>query len=97
MSLFKKSELKKLRSNLVKEVGGDISDDGWDKVVKKVEDDYREILKKELPKAFWFAMFEVAEKSDCIIEIDGENLGEKLRYLKRLPPWLVQKKLYFGW
>lgn len=97
MNLFKESELKKLRVKLVKEFGGDISDENWNKVVKDVEDNYRKILEKELPKAFWFAMFEMAEKSDCIIKIDGENLGEKLRYFRKLPYWLIQKKLYFGW
>jgi len=97
VSIFKKSVLKKLRADLVKEAGGDISDEDWNKVIEKVENDYRTKLEKELPKAFWFSLFETAEKSDCIIEIDGENLGEKLRHLRKSPYWLIQKKLYFGW
>jgi len=97
MSLFKKNELKKIRIKLIEESGGDIPDEDWNKVIEEIENDYRKILEKELPKAFWFAMFETAEKGDCIIKIDDEDLGAKIRYLKKLPYWLVQKKLYFGW
>lgn len=82
MSLFKKNYLKKLRADLVKEAGGDISDEAWNKVIEKVEKPIIEKLKKELPKAIGFIMCEVAEKGDCIIEIDGVDLGAKIRQLR---------------
>ena len=76
MSLFRKSYLKKLRADLVKEAGGDISDEAW----------------KELPKAIAFTMFEVAEKGDCIIEIDGIDLGAKIRQLRKEKLEEINKK-----
>lgn len=97
MSIFKKSHLKKLRADLVKEAGGDISDEDWNKVIEKVENDYRTKLEKVLPKAFWFSLFKVAEKGDCIIEIDNVNIGDEIRRLRRIYEWLNQKKTYFGW
>ena len=97
MSIFKKSHLKKLRADLVKEAGGDISDEDWNKVIEKVENDYRTKLEKALPKAFWFSLFEVAEKGDCIIEIGGVDIGLEIRKLRRIYEWLIQKKTYFGW
>ncbi len=83
MSIFKKSHLKKLRADLVKEAGGDISDEAWNEVIEKVENDYRTKLEKVLPKAFWFSMFKVAEKGDVIFEIDGVDIGTKIRKLRK--------------
>lgn len=97
MSIFKKNHLMKLRADLVKESGRDISDEDWNKVIEKVENDYREKLEKELPKAFWFSLYEIAEKGDVILEIDGKNIGEEIRQLRRIYDWLKQRKTYFGW
>lgn len=97
MSLFKKSYLKRLRVDLVKESGRDISDEDWNKVIQKVEDDYRKKLEETLPKAFWFSLYEIAEKGDVILEIDGKNIGEEIRQLRRIYEWLKQRKIYFGW
>lgn len=97
MSLFKKSYLKKLRADLVKEAGGDISDEAWNNVIEKVEKPIIEKLKRELPKAIGFIMCEMAEKGNCIIEIDGVDLGVKIRQLRGIYEWLKQKKQYFGW
>ena len=83
MSIFKKSHLKKLRADLVKEAGRDISDKDWNKVIEKVENDYRTKLKKVLPKAFWFSLFEIAEKGDVIFEIDDVDIGAKIRKLRK--------------
>ena len=97
MSLFKKSYLKKLRADLIKESGRDISDEDWNKVIEKVEKPIIKKLREEMPKAMAFAMFEVAEKGDCIIEISGVDIGVEIRKLRRIYEWLEQKKLYFGW
>jgi len=97
MSLFKKTYLKNLRADLIKESGGDISDEDWNKVIENVEKPIIEDLKKELPKAFLFSMFEMAEKGDCIVEIDDVDIGAEIRKLGRIYEWLIQKKLYFGW
>ena len=97
MSLFKKTYLKKLRADLIKEAGGDISDEDWNKVIEKVEKPIIKKLREEMPKAMAFAMFEVAEKGDCIIEIGGVDIGVEIRKLRRIYEWLEQKKLYFGW
>ena len=83
MSLFKKRWLKELRDDLVKEAGGDISDEAWNKVIEKVERPIIEKLKKELPKAIGFIMCKIAEKGDLIIEIDGVDLGAKIRQLRK--------------
>ena len=83
MSLFKKSYLKKLRADLIKESGRDISDEDWNKVIEKVEKPIIKKLREEMPKAMAFAMFEVAEKGDLIIEIDGVDLGAKIRKLRK--------------
>ncbi len=83
MSLFKKNWLKKLRADLVKKSGGDISDEAWNDVIEKVERPIREKLKRELPKTIGFAMCEMAEKGDLIIEIDGVDLGAKIRQLRK--------------
>ena len=83
MSLFKKNYLKKLRADLVKESGGDISDEDWNKIIENVERPIIKKLKEEMPKAIAFAMFEVAEKGDLIIEIDGVDLGAKIRQLRK--------------
>ena len=92
MSLFKKSSLKKLRADLVKEAGGDISDEAWRKLVENVEAPIRKKLQKEMPKAMAFTMFEVAEKGDCIIEIDGIDLGAKIRQLRKEKLEEINKK-----
>ncbi len=92
MSILKKSHLKKLRADLVKEAGGDISDEAWNEVIEKIENDYRTKLEKVLPKAFWFSMFEVAEKGDAIIEIDNVNLGDEIRRLRRINEKKVKKE-----
>jgi len=97
MSLFKKSYLKKLRMELVKEAGGDISNEDWNKVIEKIENNLRKDLQQSLPKAFWFSLFEVAEKGDCIIKIDDIDIGVEIRKLRRIYEWLNQKKTYFGW
>lgn len=97
MSIFKKSHLTKLRADLVKDAGGDISDEAWNKIIEKIENDYRAKLEKELPRAFWFTTFEIAEKGDCIIEIDGIDIGVMIRRLRNIYEWLKQKRLYFGW
>ena len=97
MSLFKKTYLKKLRADLIKEAGGDISDEDWNKVIEKVEKPIIKKLREEMPKAMAFAMFEVAEKGDCIIEIGGVDIGVEIRKLRKIYEWLEQKKLYFGW
>ncbi|MBA7477648.1 hypothetical protein ES707_13062 [subsurface metagenome] len=83
MSLFRKSYLKKLRADLVKEAGGDISDEAWKEVIENVEKPIIKKLQKEIPKAMAFTMFEIAEKGDCIIEIDGVDLGAKIRQLRK--------------
>ncbi len=83
MSLFKKSYLKKLRADLIKESGRDISDEDWNKVIEKVEKPIIKKLREEMPKAMAFAMFEVAEKGDLIIEIDGVDIGAKIRQLRK--------------
>ncbi len=83
MSLFKKSYLKKLRADLIKESGRDISDEDWNKVIEKVEKPIIKKLREEMPKAMAFAMFEVAEKGGCIIEIDGVDIGAKIRQLRK--------------
>ena len=95
MSLFKKSFLRKLRADLIKESGGNISDEDWDKVIESVEKPIIEKLKKEMPKALAFAMFEVAEKGDLIIKIDGVDLGAKIRKLRKEKE-KEQKKLKKG-
>ncbi len=97
MSLFKKSYLKKLREDLVKEAGGDISDEAWNKIIEDIEKPIIDKLKRELPKAIAFTMCEIAEKGDCIIEIDGVDLGAKIRQLRGIYEWLKQKEIYFGW
>lgn len=84
MSLIKKSYLKEIRAKLVKEAGRDIPDEAWNQVVKKVEDGLREKLnsketKEAIAKAFWYPMYEMAEKGDIIVEIDGVNLGDEIR------------------
>ncbi len=97
MSLFKKSYLKKLRADLVKDSDGDISDKDWNKIIEDVEKPIIEKLKRELPKAILFSMFEIAEKGNVIIKIDGRDIGFEIRRLRRIYEWLRQKKLYFGW
>lgn len=97
MSLFRKSYLKKLRADLVKEAGGDISDEDWNKVIEGVERPIIKKLREEMPKAIAFAMFEVAEKGDVIIEINGVDIGAKISQLRGIYEWLRQKKQYFGW
>jgi len=82
MSPFKKSYLKKLRADLVRNAGGDISDEAWNKIIKEIEIPIDKKLREEMPKAIAFAMFEVAEKGDCIIEIDGVDIGSKIRQLR---------------
>jgi len=79
MPLFKKRYLNEIRAKLVKEQGGDISDEDWDKVVKGEEDKLRRKLEKELPGALWYPIFEMAEKGDVIIEIDGKDIGKEIR------------------
>ncbi len=83
MSLFKKSYLKRIREDLVKEAGGDISDEKWKEIIEKIEKPIIKELSEEVPKALAFAMFEAAEKGDCIIEIDGVDLGAKIRQLRK--------------
>ncbi len=83
MSLFKKSYLKKLRADLVKDSDGDISDKDWKKIIEKIEKPIIKRLSEEMPKALAFAMFEVAEKGVCIIEIDGVDIGAKIRQLRK--------------
>ena len=83
ISLFKKSYLKKLRADLVKEAGGDISDEKWKEIIEKIEKPIIKKLSEEMPKAIAFAMFEVAEKGDCIIKIDGIDIGAKIRQLRK--------------
>lgn len=83
MSLLKKSYLKKLRADLVKDAGRDISDEDWNKVIEDVEKPIIKKLKEEMPKAIAFAIFEIAEKGDCIIEIDGVDLGAKIHQLRK--------------
>ena len=96
MSLFRKSYFKKLRVDLVKEAGRDISDEVWNKVIEDVERPIIKKLREEMPKAIAFAMFEVAEKGDVIIEINGVDIA-KISQLRRIYGWLRQKKQYFGW
>lgn len=95
MSLFKKAYLKKLRADLVKETGGNISDEDWNKVIKSVEKPIIKKLREEMPKAIAFVMFEVAEKGDVIIEINGVDLGAKIRKLRKEKE-KEQKKLKKG-
>ena len=83
MSLFRKSYLKKLRADLVKETGRDISDEAWNEVVENVEAPIRKKLQKELPKAIAFTICKIADKGDEIIEIDGINLGAKIHQLRK--------------
>ena len=75
--------MKELRADLVKEAGGDISDEAWKEVVENVEKPIIKKLEKELPKAMAFTMFEIAEKGDVVIEIDGVDLGAKIRRLRK--------------
>lgn len=75
--------MRELRADLVKEAGGDISDEAWNEVIENVEAPIRKKLQKEMPKAIAFAMFEVAEKGDVVIEIDGIDLGAKIRRLRK--------------
>lgn len=82
--LFKKSYLKKLRADLIEESGGDIPDKEWNKIIEDIEKPIIEDLKRELPKALHFAMFEAAERGDCIIEIDGVDLGTKIRERRKV-------------
>ena len=83
MSLFKKSYLKRIREDLVKEAGGDISDEKWKEIIEKIEKPIIKKLSEEMPKALAFAMFEAAEKGDYIIKIDGVDLGAKIRQLRK--------------
>ena len=82
MSLFKKNYLKKLRADLVKETGGDISDEAWNKVIEEVEAPIKKDLEKSLPRAFWFSLFKIAEEGDVIFEIDDIDIGAEIRQLR---------------
>ena len=83
MSLFKKDYLKKLRVDLVKETGGDISDEAWNKVIEEIEAPIKKDLEKFLPKAFWFSLFKIAEEGDVIFEIDDIDVGAEIRQLRK--------------
>ena len=97
LSLFDREALKEIRAECVKELGGDISDEEWEQVIKDVEEPIIKDLQRELPKAFWFSMYEMAEKGKVIVEIDGKDIGQEIRQLRPIYEWLNQKKKYFGW
>lgn len=82
MDLLRKNYLKELREKLVKEFGGNIPDEDWNKIIEKIDNDLKKDLQQSLPKAFWFSLFEIAEKEDVIFEIDGIDIGAKIRKMR---------------
>jgi hypothetical protein len=87
MSIFKPKYLKNLREKLTKEYGHDIPDEAWNKVVKEAEDDIKKNLcnpltQRAIAKAFWDPMIEMAEKGQVVVEIDGVNIGKRVRQAK---------------
>jgi hypothetical protein len=84
MGLIKKSYLKEVRARCVKEMGKDIPDKIWNKVVEDVEADIKKDLnskktQKALAKAFWNFFFKHAEEGNIILKIDDIDVGKKIR------------------
>ena len=103
ITLFKKSYINKLRKELKEEAikrYGNISDEEFEKIfmsiIEKEENEIKKGLQKELPKAFWFPLYEMAEKGDVIVEIDGRDIGMEVRQLRGIYEWLKQRRKYFG-
>lgn len=86
-----------MRKNLETRTGKIVTDDQWDQIIKKVETPIRNDLKEALPQAFWFPLYEMAEKGDLIVNIDGKDIGKEIRQMRGLINWLNQKKKYYGW
>jgi len=88
MGLIREEYLREIREECIQEYGRDIPDEAWDKIVKDIEREIRERLeaedtKKAIAEAFWTPLLERAEKGDLILKIDGVDIGEKIRRLKR--------------
>ena len=82
ITIFKPKYLSDLRKELVEETGFNISDEDWNKIIKKIEDDIIKDLKEEIPKTFFSTLCDFAEKGDIIIKIDDIDLGEAIRKKK---------------
>jgi len=97
LSLIKEKYLKEMRAKIVKEKGYDISDEDWNKIVSKIENEIRKKLKKS-SQSLMFSLYKIAEEeSNLVMEIDGVNIGATIRQLRPIYEWLIQKRKYFGW
>jgi len=104
MKYLKKSAFTKLRKQLREEyahIPEEEFNNVFDKLLQEQDDFVKEKLEsketqEELSKAFWFPLCEMAEKGTLVVQIDGVNLGDKIKSVRRFRNWYNQRR-YLGY